>query len=262
MSKPLSREEELALFERIKNGDTAAKDIIIEKNMWIVNKEAVKHIKSGLDFEDLVQEGCIGLLKAIEKFDTSKGYRFGTYAVWWVKQTIGRAIANYGRNIRIPANMDHELNKIKAAKERLYTESGTEPKNEDIAEALNMTPERVEKVLNFDYAALSLDYPLDDNEDKSGDFHKFIVDETAFVEDIIFEEMISNEIKEILSELPERESEILKMYFGFYGHEYYLKDIGRIFNLSVETIRQIKNKAIRRLKYGKYKIELNKLVRY
>lgn len=255
----LTVEEEKELFDRAKQGDINAKDIIIEKNMGLVYKEAKKHTGCGLELEDLVQEGCIGLLKAINKFDVMKGCKFSTYATWWVRQTIGRAITNYGRSIRLPANIDSKLNKIKSAKEKIYSECGENPKNEDVANALNVRPEHIENILGFDYGEFSLDYPLGD--DGVDTFCDFIVDENAFVEDKIFNEMVMNELKKILNELSEREKEIIKMSFGFYGERYYLRDISQRFGISIERTRQIRDKVIRKLKYGKYKRRLNELIK-
>ncbi|WP_213996425.1 sigma-70 family RNA polymerase sigma factor [Tepidanaerobacter syntrophicus] len=257
MPEPLTRWEETELFKKIERGDTKARDTMVERNMGLVHKEARRYIGRGMDYDDLVQEGCIGLMKAIEKFDYKKGYKFSTYATWWIRQSIGRAIATCGRSIRLPVNLETKLSKVNSTKEEFYSAYGEKPTNNDLAKALNMDPKRVENILRFNYEETSLDLKI--GSEQKDTVIDFIADEGFCLEERICDEIIADEIEKILDELPEREKEAIKMLFGFYGERYYLYDVGQKFGVTVERARQIKNKALRRLKYGKNRRKLNEL---
>ncbi len=262
MSELLTREEEVELFKRIEQGDIAARDEFIEKNMRLVYKAVGRYLGRGLDWEDLIQEGCIGLMKAIEKFDYRRDYKFSTYAVWWIRHFMSRAVADRGRMIRLPAYMDVQKSKIKVVQGEFLATHGREPTAEELGQAVGMIPEAVEFLEEADCEILSLDREVESEDDNSirtiGDF---IEDEDAYFEDRVCSEIVTDEnMKKAFRGIPEREREVLKMRFGFYGETCTLADVGERFGVSKERARQIEKSALRKLKTGKRRARLKELV--
>ena len=245
----LTFEEEKDLAIRIENGDQDARDKLIESNLRLVVSIAKKYVRRGLLFEDLVSEGNLGLMRAVEKFDYRKGYKFSTYATWWIKQGIQRAIADQGRTIRIPVHMHEKINKMVKAQRQLAQELGQDPTPEQIAKEINETPGQVRDMLRIALEPISLETPIgDEDESNIGDFIQD--DENNSPLEYSRKENLKIDVDEALQNLNEREAQVLIMRFGLDDNKpKTLEDVGKHFNVTRERIRQIEFKALRKLKH-------------
>lgn len=245
----LSAEEELALSVRVANGEEEAKNRLAESNLRLVVSIAKRYVGRGLLFLDLIQEGNIGLMKAVDKFDYDKGYKFSTYATWWIRQAITRALADQARTIRVPVHMVETINKMARIQRQLTLELNREPSEEEIAKKMGITVEKVREVIKISQDPVSLETPIGEEDDSHlGDFVKDINAMTP--EEYATNEILKEEIKSVLETLQEREQEVLELRFGLIdGTSHTLEEVGKKFNVTRERIRQIEAKALRKLRH-------------
>ncbi|OON86944.1 hypothetical protein BXO88_05215 [Oribacterium sp. C9] len=253
----LTPEREHDLAVRCKNGDLSAKQELVECNLRLVVSIAKRYTGRGMNFLDLIQEGNIGLMRGVEKFEPDRGFKLSTYATWWIRQSIARALADQSRTIRVPVHMVELINKIKKTSRQLALELGHEPTTQDLSIALDIPEERIQEVINYDAGPASLDSKV--GEDEDSDLGSFIADDKiTSPEQNINNVMMKQQLDKILVNLSDREREVLEMRYGLVdGHERTLEEIGTIYHVTRERIRQIENKALHKLQNPKYKRELD-----
>ena len=245
----LTPEEEIDLAVRIKNGDDAAKKRLSEANLRLVVSIAKRYLGRGMQFLDLIQEGNLGLIKAVEKFDYTKGFKFSTYATWWIRQAITRAIADQARTIRIPVHMVETINKVKKVSSQLLHENGHEPTADEIAAELDMPADKVREIMRVAQEPVSLETPIGEEEDSHlGDF--IPDDDAPAPQDAASHTLLKEQLADVLDTLTPREEKVLRLRFGLEdGRSRTLEEVGKEFNVTRERIRQIEAKALRKLRH-------------
>lgn len=247
--KLLSMEEELELSDRILQGDDEAKKILAEANLRLVVSIAKRYVGRGMLFLDLIQEGNIGLMKAVDKFDVGKGFKFSTYATWWIRQAITRAIADQARTIRVPVHMVETINKLARIQRQLTLELNREPTEEELSEKMHISVEKIREIYKISQEPVSLETPIGEEEDSHlGDFIKD--ERNVSPEEYATNELLKDEISKVLLTLTEREEKVIKLRFGLEdGKSRTLEEVGQIFGVTRERIRQIEAKALRKLRH-------------
>lgn len=246
--KLLTRDDEVEISKRMMEGDESARDALIVSNLRLVVSIAKKYTGRGILFLDLIQEGNVGLIRAVEKFDYSKGFKFSTYATWWIRQSITRAIADQARTIRVPVHMVETMNKIRRISRQLMQETLRKPTDEEIAEKSGIPVARVKEILKIAQVPLSLEMPVGDEFGVLGDFVEDVSRELSDKD--IVRESLKRTLQDVLGELSEREACILKLRFGFEdGVPKTLEEVGKMYNVTRERIRQIESKAIEKLRH-------------
>ena len=245
----LTPEEEIELAIRIADDDKKAKQRLAEANLRLVVSIAKRYVGRGMHFLDLIQEGNLGLIKAVDKFDYTKGFKFSTYATWWIRQAITRAIADQARTIRIPVHMVETINKVKKTNSQLLHENGRDPTAEEIAQRLDMPVEKVREILRVAQEPVSLETPIGEEEDSH--LGVFIPDDDAPAPaDAASMMLLKEQLNDVLKTLTPREAQVLRLRFGLEGgHPHTLEEVGAIFNVTRERIRQIEAKALRKLRH-------------
>lgn len=245
----ITPEEEVELAQRIKKGDMEARNKLTRANLRFVVSVAKQYQNQGMRLEDLINEGNLGLIKAAERFDETKGFKFISYAVWWIRQSIMQAVAEQSKMVRLPLNKVNEISKIKKAIAQFEQENQRKASAHEIAEQLDMPEERIEEAIRNQSHTFSIDAPLSDEQDDTYE-NKLTNDDAPTTDNYLMKESLYKEIDRILSTLPERESLIVKMCFGIDSQEMSLEEIGDYFGLTRERVRQIKEKSIRKLKHS------------
>ena len=247
----ITAEEEVVLAQRIKLGDQKALDKLVKANLRFVVSVSKQYQNQGLSLPDLINEGNLGLIKAAQRFDETRGFKFISYAVWWIRQSILQSLAEQSRIVRLPLNKIGAINKINKALSKLEQDLEREPSYDEVSEALDMLPEDIQDTMRNNHRHMSMDAPLNLNEDGGSLYDLMENDEAVSPEKFLMKESLQSEISRSLATLTDREADVVKLFFGLNGaHAHSLEEIGEKFDLTRERVRQIKEKAVRRLKHG------------